>query len=146
MPMPQEIDKGNGAQNFYLFLSGELVPFINKNYPTSGLNILAGHSQGALFATYAALNNPDLFRFTLALDAPMGVTKSVEQSYAKKISETCNIKFVSVKGRYGWDPAFKPSNSCLTYTQLTVENESNEAMPYKGIYDGLKYLFNDYMP
>lgn len=146
MPMPQEIEKTEGANNFYSFLATEIVPFINKKHLTTGLNILIGHSQGALFATYATLNNPNLFQFTVALDAPMGVVKSVEQSYTKKISETCNIKYVSVKSRYGWDPGFKPTGNCLTYTQLNIENESHETMPYKGFYEGLKVLFNDYIP
>lgn len=146
MPVPQEIEKTDGAKNFYSFLSEEVVPYINKNFSTSGLNILAGHSQGALFATYATLENPRLFQFTIALDAPMEVTKSVEQSYSKKLSKNCNTKYVSLKYLYGWNNSFNQDKGCLNYSQITIENESHETMPYKGIYEGLKFLFIDYLP
>ncbi len=146
MPVPQEIDKTNGASNFYDFITREIIPYINKNYTTGGLNILAGHSQGALFATYAALRDPKLFQFVIAMDAPIEVSKSVEQLYAKNFPESCGLKYASIKSLYGWSNNFKVENSCVHFKQVTLENETHETMPYKGIYEGLKYLFNDYLP
>jgi hypothetical protein len=146
MPVPQEIEKSNGAQNFYLFLSQEVVPYINKNLSTNGLNILAGHSQGGLFATYSAVQNSKLFPFIIAMDAPMTVTKSVEQFYSKKLQESCGLKYVSVERIYGWGDKIKPDSTCLFFSQVIIQNESHETMPYKGLYEGLKILFNDYWP
>ncbi len=146
MPVPQEIEKTAGIQNFYSFLSQEVVPFINKNFSTSGLNILAGHSQGALFVTHAALQNPKLFAFVVALDAPMEVTKSVKELYSKKLLQTCGLKYVSVESLYGWKNSVKPGNDCLTFLQVFISGESHETMPYKGLYEGLRALFNDYWP
>lgn len=146
MPVPQEIEKTDGAQNFYLFLSQEVVPYVNKNFSTSGLNILVGHSQGGLFVTHSALQNPKLFSFVVAMDAPMDVTKSVEQFYSKKLIESCGLKYVSVKRLYGWNEETKSANDCLTFSQIIIPDENHETMPYKGLYEGLQYLFNDYLP
>ena len=146
MPVPQEIENNKDVEKFYQFLSQELVPYINKNFPTSGLNILAGHSQGGLFVTYAAVQNPALFPFVIAMDAPMTVTKSVEQLYSKKLEESCHLKYVSAEGSLGWKNTIKKSNGCLNYSQIKIEGESHETMPYKAIYEGLKLMFDDYLP
>ena len=146
MPVPQEIAKTAGAQNYYQFLSQETVPYINKNFPTSGLNILVGHSQGALFATYAAVQDPTLFSFVVAMDAPMDVTKSAEQLFSKKLLQSCGLKYVSVESLYGWKDKIKPDSNCLTFSQVIIQGENHETMPYKGLYEGLRALFNDYWP
>ncbi|MES2774581.1 MAG: alpha/beta hydrolase-fold protein [Bacteroidota bacterium] len=146
MPVPQEIEKTNGAKNFYRFLSEEVVPYINKTLSTSGLNILAGHSQGGLFATYAAVQNPKLFPFAIAMDAPMTVTKSVEAFYSEAILKNCNTKYVSVESLYGWENAINTANGCLEFSQIKVAGENHETMPYQGFYQGLKFLFNNYLP
>lgn len=146
MPVPQEIDRTDGAHNFYLFLSQEVVPYVNKYFSTSGLNILVGHSQGGLFVTHAALQNPKLFSFVVAMDAPIDVTKSVEQFYSNKLLQSCGLKYVSVKRLYGWKEETKPANDCLTFSQINIQDENHETMPYKGLYEGLRYLFNDYLP
>lgn len=146
MPVPQEIEKTEGAQNFYLFLSQEVVPYVNKNFSTSGLNILVGHSQGGLFVTHAAVQNPRLFPFVVAMDAPMDVTKSVEQFYLEKLLQSCGLKYVSVKRLFGWKEEIKAGNDCLTFSQIIIRDENHETMPYKGMYEGLRYLFNDYLP
>jgi len=146
MPVPQEIENTSGAENFFQFFSKELIPYINKTFSTSGLNILVGHSQGGLFVTYAAVQNPVLFPFVIALDAPMTVTKSVEEFYSKKLMQNCNMKYVSLESLYGWGNSIKNDNDCLNFLQIKVEGEGHETMPYKGIYQGLKFLFNDYLP
>ena len=146
MPVPQKIEKTTAVQNFYQFLSQEVTPYINKNFATSGLNILAGHSQGGLFVTYAALQNPALFPFVVAMDAPMAVTKSVEQAYAKQLMQSCGLKYVSIEAVYGWKDAVRPEGNCLDFSRLVITGESHETMPYKGLYEGLKMLFNDYWP
>lgn len=146
MPVPQEIEKTSGAKNFFLFLSQEIIPYINKIFSASGLNILVGHSQGGLFVTYAAVQNPGLFPFVIALDAPMTVTKSVEEFYSKKLIKNCSMKYVSLESLYGWGNSIKKENNCFNFLQIKVEGESHETMPYKSVYDGLKFLFNDYLP
>jgi len=59
-----------GADNFLSFLKNELIPYIDKNYPTNGINTLYGHSYGGLFVGYALLTEPQLFTSYLATDPP----------------------------------------------------------------------------
>ncbi len=146
MPVPQEIDSTMGAANFLKFLTKELLPFINKNYPVNKLNTLVGHSQGGLFVTYAGLSYPQLFSFVLSLDAPMTVNKSLLRNYQQKMSANCLFRYFSAESLYGWSNNFAQLAGCNSYRQQKIDYETHETMPYKGIYDGLKFLFNEYIP
>ncbi|MCB0280453.1 MAG: hypothetical protein KDD94_13180, partial [Calditrichaeota bacterium] len=64
-------DVSNGsADKFLSFLSGELIPEIEKKYRCNPLRILAGHSHAALFANYAFTTSKHAFRWYLLLDPP----------------------------------------------------------------------------
>jgi len=146
MPVPQEIANTKGAGNFLKFITTELVPYINKNYPVNGLNVLVGHSQGGLFVTYAGLEQPQLFPFVLALDAPMTVNSSLLKEYQQKIAANCSLNYFSAETLFGWGKDFTPPATCDNYMQKKIEGETHETMPYKGMYDGLKFLFREYIP
>ena len=60
-----------GAENFTLFLEKELIPHIEKNYPTAPYKILAGHSFGGLFAMNAVLNHKAMFNSYIVMDPSM---------------------------------------------------------------------------
>lgn len=49
---PKEGEGSGGAANFYSFISNELVPHIDSDNRTSGVNTIAGHSLGGLFALF----------------------------------------------------------------------------------------------
>ncbi|MBA4849220.1 alpha/beta hydrolase [Emticicia sp. BO119] len=144
MPTPQDFSSSREVQKFNDFISKELLPFISKKLKSSGMNILIGHSQGALFATYLAIQNPTMFQFTLALDVPMSVSKTLETDFSNKLSHNCNQKYISVKAIYGWDSDIQ--HQCNNHRQISIINESHETMPLKGVYEGLKILFEDYLP
>ncbi|MCJ7449888.1 MAG: alpha/beta hydrolase-fold protein [Bacteroidales bacterium] len=50
-----------GADKFLAFLKNGLIPYIDKTYPTNGINTLYGHSYGGLFVMYTFLTEPQLF-------------------------------------------------------------------------------------
>jgi len=54
---------GNGgADNFVKFISDELFPYLDKNFPIQNDNrAIYGHSFGGLFGTHVLLNHPTLF-------------------------------------------------------------------------------------
>lgn len=60
-------DNPGKADSLLLSLKNELMPFIKAKYGTSSRTLLAGHSLGGTFVTYAMLACPDLFRCILAL-------------------------------------------------------------------------------
>src|SRR6478609_1900845 len=63
-----EMPAAGGADKFLSFFKNELIPYINKSYPSNGENTLYGHSFGGVFSMYALLNEPQLFNSYLAVD------------------------------------------------------------------------------
>jgi predicted alpha/beta superfamily hydrolase len=61
-----------GADNFLAFLTGELLPFVDDAFRGNGYRILTGHSNSALFATYALLTQPDSFNAYFAISPMLG--------------------------------------------------------------------------
>lgn len=54
--------KYGGAQEFLKFIRQELIPFIDKNYPTlTSDRGYCGHSLGGLFGLFVLFNKPDTF-------------------------------------------------------------------------------------
>ena len=51
-----------GADKFLGFLKNELIPYVDKTYPSNGDNTIFGHSFGGLFVMYALLNEPQVFK------------------------------------------------------------------------------------
>ncbi len=69
--LPVHVDDNalsGGADKFISFLKTELIPYINKTYPTNGTNSLYGHSYGGLFSMYTFLIEPELFETCFATD------------------------------------------------------------------------------
>jgi len=56
-----------GGYKFLSFLSDELKPYMNENYRTQDYSTIIGHSLGGLFATFAFLQNPDVFDSYIAI-------------------------------------------------------------------------------
>ena len=67
IPTVQPDGTGGGASEFLRFISDELMPFVNANYPADADDCcIAGDSLGGLFALYAILASPGTFRRCLA--------------------------------------------------------------------------------
>jgi predicted alpha/beta superfamily hydrolase len=66
-------DYSGGADKFLEFMRDELIPYIDATYRTDKTDRgLLGHSYGALFAVYAMLHQPDLFRRIVATSPSLG--------------------------------------------------------------------------
>ncbi len=61
-----------GGPKFLQFLSGEVLPYVNKEYLTTGVNILVGHSLSALFAVDAFLDPATPFSRVIAISPTLG--------------------------------------------------------------------------
>ncbi len=57
-----------GADNFYNFLTKEVVPYIEKKYSTNGQRTLVGSSYSGLFSVYAFMKDPAFFNSFVASD------------------------------------------------------------------------------
>jgi len=65
------IHNTGGANKLAEFISQELIPYIDDNYPTTNHRILIGHSFGGLFVMNTLINYPSLFSNYMSLDPHM---------------------------------------------------------------------------
>ena len=55
------VEGGGGADPFLTFISDELMPYIDDNFPTTSYRVLQGGSYGGLFTLHAMATRPDVF-------------------------------------------------------------------------------------
>lgn len=63
-----EAKTSGGGNAFFNFMEKELMPYIEKNYPTAPYRMLIGHSLGGLMAIDGAINHTTLFNSYVAID------------------------------------------------------------------------------
>ncbi len=68
-----ELVPSTDDDKFSNYLEQELIPFIDKNYPTMPYRVFIGHSLGGLRVIHTALNQPDLFNAYVAVDPSLGI-------------------------------------------------------------------------
>ncbi len=66
----------NSNDKFPEFLEKELIPYIDKHYPTEPYRILTGHSLGGLRVINTLVYQPGLFNSYIALDPSLGMVKN----------------------------------------------------------------------
>jgi CubicO group peptidase (beta-lactamase class C family)/predicted alpha/beta superfamily hydrolase len=144
-----------GASNFLQFLKKELVPFINKKYPTKPENnILYGTSLGGLFAIYTYLQEPTLFKSYLTVEPSLWwdngyMTKTAVKSLANDKSPANTLWISSRDGEALSEMGIASFDSALTqkapdnlhWKVASYSNETHFSAIWKGIYDGLKFTY-----
>lgn len=63
------------ADNFFAFVSDEVIPFINSNYRTLNNRIAIGHSLSASFVLNSFIKNPNLFNSYMAISPNLAYDK-----------------------------------------------------------------------
>ena len=61
---------------FSQFMTTELLPYIDTNFPTQPFRILIGHSLGGLRTIHTSMFNEDLFKGFIAIDSSLGQTQN----------------------------------------------------------------------
>nr|WP_099565040.1 alpha/beta hydrolase-fold protein [Gaetbulibacter sp. 4G1] len=151
----QHISKG--VINFHNFLKDELIPLINKKYSTNPQNnILYGSSLGGLFSIYSYLRNPSLFKSYISIEPVLRLGDDYINNIAiAKLKQNTDSKNrLWICSRDGKDfnemgiSKFKstldsnaPKN--LAWKINTYQNETHFSVIWKGIYDGLKFIYDD---
>jgi predicted alpha/beta superfamily hydrolase len=146
----------NGANKFLDFLKKEVIPTIEKKYPTNGERTLFGHSYGGLFVGYTFLTDPELFNSYLASDPAFQWNNGFMHTYAKeklgKISGAHKAFWINgIQSTYTYmginvmDSIFKTlAPKDLHYTCSLYPNETHNSVRLKGVYDGLKFFNEGY--
>jgi predicted alpha/beta superfamily hydrolase len=143
-----------GADKFLAFIKNELIPYINKSYPSNGDNTLWGHSLGGMFVTWAMLKEPLLFKSVIAVDPSMWwddcYVPKMAAARLKALPDSTITFFMS--GREG--PAlqemkidtmetmlrkYAPPN--LKWKLVTYKGESHSSLRMRATYDGLKFTY-----
>ncbi|WP_052496472.1 alpha/beta hydrolase-fold protein [Pedobacter lusitanus] len=146
-----------GASKFLGFIKDELIPYINKKYPSNGDNTLWGHSLGGLFVTYALLNEPKVFKSYIAVDPSLWWDNSYIQKIAADKLPVLNGSnpALFISGREGeegksmkidsMDSLLKKSApASLTWKIINYPDETHSSLRLKGVYDGLKFCYTGY--
>lgn len=152
--VPQPAISG-GADNFLAFFKNELIPYIDKTYPTNGTNSLYGHSYGGLFVLYALLSEPQLFESYYATDPPFRFNDDyLIKMAARKLANLPPDKILWLAGN---DLSYRsqgidrldsvlstktPAN--LHWKMATYPNETHNSVRLKAMYDGIKFNYSGY--
>jgi predicted alpha/beta superfamily hydrolase len=146
---------GGGADDFLKFFKTELVPYINKNFKAEPFNVLIGHSFGGVFVMHALLNDPELFDAYIAID-PSFWYKNEMQVKSAQIEFQKNKNWnkpIFISGRDGggmkgmgitsMQKLLKSSAPAgLKWKVVAYPNEDHGSVPFKSVYDGLRYIFD----
>jgi len=156
---PTRVEKrspiSGGADNFLLFLKEELVPFVNKNYPINvENNILYGTSYGGLFAIYAYLLEPSLFKSYLTVEPSLMwdnyLLIKIASERLEKIIGTNNTLWIGSRDGMAFEEmGISKFDSLLNlkapeglhWNVETYPNETHFSAIWKGLYDGLKFTY-----
>lgn len=156
---PTHIDERpntGGAEKFMSFMSDELLPFIERNYKTEPYEILVGHSFGGTFATYALLNQPEVFDAYIAISPFMMYDDGFVVKEAKsklKSNYLSNVQFFMTVGD---EPGYfetlaefeniveNKSPKGFKFTYVKMPNENHGSIPHLSIYRGLESIYSDW--
>ena len=144
-----------GADRFISFLKNELIPYIDKTYPTNGTNSLYGHSYGGLFVMYTLLTEPELFRTYYSTDPSFWWNHDfVIKLASEKLEKLPPDRLLWIAGI---DETFKgmgisrmdsvlklKAPQSLRWKIATFPNEKHNSVRLKAMYDGIKYSYSGY--
>jgi tetratricopeptide (TPR) repeat protein len=136
---------------FMQFLSDEVIPFVEKDYPKKPHRTIVGHSYSATFAVHVFLKEPSLFNAYIASSPDLGDEEIIrlEDSSLNYLNERNNTLFLS-SAMEGWaqkdvnrlDSMFKHKpQKGLSYQIKRYPDESHYSVFLKSYYDGIRYVF-----
>ena len=142
------------TDTFLQFIRTELMPYIDKLYPTYPHRTLVGHSNGGTLALYSLFNQPDLFNNYLAM-SPNGwwshaeMVSNVEKlAGSKRPSEQLFLSVGGEGGRFytgtldllALMEQNKPSKLVWKFQHYPSRSHMSGILP--ALSDGLEYLFS----
>lgn len=153
---PTHLDswKGSGgAEKFLGYITSELIPYIDKTYPSNGDNTLWGHSLSGMFAVYALLNKPGSFKSYVAADPSIWWDNNlVAKLAATRLPAMTNLNAtLFFSGREGelhgmqidtLETVLKSvAPPGLKWKLMVYPGETHSSVRLKTTYDGLKFTY-----
>jgi uncharacterized protein len=134
------------------FLKDELIPYIDKKYPTKPYRVLIGHSLAGLRVIHTAIYNPDLFNSYLAIEPSLGDQRNKWYKQAQNDIKHLDLKnkkiFIAMaqtmhKGRVQ-DTASIKKDTTSDSNHMRVMMEFSEIMMKKNNPDKASYSWKFY--
>jgi hypothetical protein len=146
----------DGGANFYEFLSGELIPYVEESYKVSNFKVIIGHDLGANFINYYLFKDKPLFRAYISLSpdlAPEMVNRlqerlsSLEQeTFYYMATADADIKVLR-NDIVECDAKLKSiQNDKLHYKFDNFEDANHYSLVGRGIPKALNEIFTLYKP
>ncbi|MBL8270685.1 MAG: hypothetical protein JNL55_30060 [Steroidobacter sp.] len=141
------------ADKFLEFIVDELIPWTQAHYRTAAYRVLAGHSDGGLFTSYALVNRPKAFQSYIALSPALqeakGSTLADLQLALTRVDAPLQL-FLSWSGT---DIAIRASTQNLVtaltkrppcnvrWTHREYLDDTHASTFHRGLYDALEWAF-----
>lgn len=153
-----DFNTSGGADKFLGFLKDELIPYVNKTYPSNGDNTIFGHSFGGLFVMYALLNAPQAFNSYIAADPSFWWGHNyMDQVAIDKLPGLANLnKTLYISGREGgayrgmgiadMDSILKKHTPAgFIWKDQPYPDETHGSVRLKSMFDGLKFTYSGFI-
>lgn len=133
-----EMETPGGGENFYQFITQELIPELQQNGITNAHRVLMGHSFGGYFALYACLRQAELQRQDFAAYVTASPSLWYHDFYLEKKFGEGNILgeqdiFLSIGGQEGADWGLKPFDQLLQVLEPHAAGKNVHSQVYAGL-------------
>jgi len=146
-----------GADNFLSFIADELLPTIDRNYRTRPYRVLIGHSLGGLFAVYALINRPEVFKGYVVISPSLWwddqvLVKAAQPFFAAHkdlradlYMSMANEGDAMLGGAWKLSAVLEESKLANVRWQFKrYPEEEHGTIPYISTYEGLQAIFAGY--
>lgn len=143
-----------GAEKFSKFIADELFPFMERNYRIQSYNVLMGHSLGGTFATYALLNNPEMFSSYISISPYLMyddnvMVRETEEKLKSKYREGTSY-YMTVGNEPNYFEALgqfakivnQKSPKGLDFKYVQMLDDDHGSGPHLSIYNGLLFIYD----
>lgn len=111
-----------GGGKFLDFIQNELVPYIDKNYPTTSYRTFIGHSFGGLSVIHALTTRPQLFNNYIAIDPSLWWDNTAYMQYADSV-----LSVNQYEGRSLFVGVANTMPEAMTLAELEKDTSKNTA-------------------
>ncbi|WP_369048687.1 alpha/beta hydrolase-fold protein [Tenacibaculum sp. UWU-22] len=139
---------------FFNFLNQELVPKINTTYPSSGFNVLIGHSNSATFCAKVITQKEQPFEGFVALSQNLFGTQLEEYiRFTKQTIKKPIFYFVAsgtrdatprLKSGMQLDSLFKKNINTNIIAKHVLYDADHSGIAGKGLNNGISHMFSEY--
>ena len=148
-----------GTEQFLQFIGEELMPYIQQHYKTAPFKIFSGHSLGGLTTIYCLLKHPDMFNAYISISPSLWWDHEFLLSLASEklvpgsvIQKALFMSDGKEGGRFHKDVLSFDSLLMirkiaeLQYDYKYYPAESHSSEPVKALYDGIRFIYPDWLP